>query len=254
MPELALPTFDDEALAAVARELAEARRSFEEMRRAPLRACSRHGFLTGNAARFASTRRNRSRCRAAAISVYVTRADARRCWRRVFRSCSGCARAPARGGRSHCRRRSSACAERPAATGYRRSRELLAQYVSRGPQGASCALSRALWPEVADGTAAATPGSAAVTPTHASGDREVRLSSCGTTERISSPARRSLQPCACPLAPPPASIRHGDRDAAHGVASPASVLPGNRRLRAGALSARPSTDAGLHRREGRRKS
>ena len=37
MPELALPTFDDEALAEVAREVAQGRRSFEEMRRVPLR-------------------------------------------------------------------------------------------------------------------------------------------------------------------------------------------------------------------------
>ena len=37
MPELALPTFDDEALAEVAREIAYGRRSFEEMRRVPLR-------------------------------------------------------------------------------------------------------------------------------------------------------------------------------------------------------------------------
>jgi ATP-dependent helicase HrpB len=36
MPELALPTFDEPTLAAVARELADGRRSFEEMQRAPL--------------------------------------------------------------------------------------------------------------------------------------------------------------------------------------------------------------------------
>jgi ATP-dependent helicase HrpB len=37
MPELALPAFDGTMLATVARELAEGRRSFEEMRRLPLR-------------------------------------------------------------------------------------------------------------------------------------------------------------------------------------------------------------------------
>ncbi|MFN2376484.1 MAG: ATP-dependent helicase C-terminal domain-containing protein, partial [Candidatus Binatia bacterium] len=36
MPDLDLPVFDDEALAEVAREVAAGRRSFEEMRRAPL--------------------------------------------------------------------------------------------------------------------------------------------------------------------------------------------------------------------------
>lgn len=37
MPELALPAFDEKTLATVARELAEGRRSFEEIRRVPLR-------------------------------------------------------------------------------------------------------------------------------------------------------------------------------------------------------------------------
>jgi hypothetical protein len=95
MPELALPTFDDEALAEVAREIAQGRRSFEEMRRVPLSRRARGTAFTANGA--LREHAPESLTVPSGNHIRLRYESGRPVLRRAFKSCSN-AREPARGG------------------------------------------------------------------------------------------------------------------------------------------------------------